>query len=67
MCYHIRLKNKIEAQLEKVRFIKENELTQVELFLIYHFNCVTANVSELFCTAYLANDEHFLYHSNHSF
>ena len=44
-----------------MRFIKENELklTQVELFLLYHFMSVTANASKLFSMAYLANIEHF--------
>ena len=37
-------------QLEKVRFIKVNELklTQVELLQFFHFMCVTANEFELF-------------------
>ena len=57
------------TQLEKVRFIKVNELklTQVELFLFFHFICVAANASELFCMAHSANIELFLYHSNFSF
>ena len=37
---------------------------QVELFLFFHFMCVAAIASELFCMAYLANIERFLYHSN---
>ena len=57
------------TQREKVRFVKVNELklTQVELFSLFDFKSVAANVSELFCLAHLANDEHFLYHSNFSF
>ena len=45
------------TQLEKVRFIKVNEtkLTQVELFSFFQLKCAAANVSELFCMAYLAN------------
>ena len=56
-------------QLEKARFIKLNELSwiQVELFSFFHFMCAADNASELFCMAYLANDERFLYHSNFSF
>ena len=53
----------------KVRFIKQNELnlTQVELFSIFHFMCIVANASELFWMAHLANIERFLHHSNLSF
>ena len=45
------------TQLEKLHFIKVNELklTQVELFSFFHFMCVAANASELFCMAPLAN------------
>ena len=52
-----------------MRFMKVNELklTQVELFSFFHFMCVAANASELFCMAHLANYERFLYHSNLSF
>ena len=64
--YNKRLKT---TQLEKVCFIKVNELklAQVELFLFFHFMCVAANASEVFCMAHLANNERFLYHSNLSF
>ena len=57
------------TELEKVRFIKVNELklTQVELFQFFRFMSVAANASELLCMAYLANIERFLYHSNLSF
>ena len=50
------------TQLEKVRFTKVNELKliQVELFSIFHFECVTANASELSCLAHLGNIESFL-------
>ena len=38
------------TQLEKVRFIKVNELklTQVKLFSLFFFKRVSSNVSELF-------------------
>ena len=57
------------TQLEKVRFIKVNELKliQVELFIFFYLMCAAANASKLFCTANLANNERFLYHSNLSF
>ena len=57
------------TQLEKVHFIKVNglKLAQIELFLFLHCMCATANTSELFCMAHLANNERFLYHSNLSF
>ena len=57
------------TQLEKMRFIKLNELelTQVELFQFCPFKCVAATASELFCLAHLANIQSFLYHSNISF
>ena len=49
------------TQLEKVHFIKVNELqlTQVELFQYVHFMCVAADTSELFSMAYLENMERF--------
>ena len=52
-----------------MRFIKVNELklSQIEIFLFFHFMCVAANASELFCMAHLANIERFLLHSNFSF
>ena len=57
------------TQLEKMRFIKVNELklTHVELLSFFHFMCIDANASELFCMAYLANIERFLYLSKFSF
>ena len=57
------------TQLEKVYFIKVNELnlSQGELFQFFHFMCVAANASELFCAVHLANVERFLCHSNLSF
>ena len=57
------------TELEKVRFIKVNEikLTQTELFSFFHFICATANASELFCMAQIANIVFFLYNSNLSF
>ena len=64
------LKSRLKiTQHEKVHFIKVNELklTQVELFWFFHFMCVAANASEVFCMAYIANIGRFLYHSNVSF
>ena len=58
------------TQLEKVYFIKVNELnlTHFELvILVFLFMCVAANGFELFCMAYLANIERFLHHSKLSF
>ena len=57
------------TQLEKVHFVKVNELKliEVELFQFFHFMCVAADASELFCVTHLASNEHFLYHSNLSF
>ena len=48
-----------------MHFIEVNELklTQIELFSLFHFMYVTANASELFSMAHLANTERFLYHS----
>ena len=46
------LKKKLKiTQLEKLRFIKvsEKNLTQVELFSLFHCKSVAANVPELFC------------------
>ena len=51
------------TQLEKMRFI----VVTVGLFQFFHFMCVAANASELFCMVHLANIERFLYHSNLSF
>ena len=75
MLYHFftertRLKVRLKiTHLEELRFIKVNELqlTQVEFFSFIQLKCVAANASELFCMAYLANIESFLYHSNLSF
>ena len=41
------------TQIDKVRFIKVNELklTQVELFSFFNFQSVAAIASELFCVA----------------
>ena len=58
------------AQFAKVRLIKVNDLnlTEVSLISFFHFICVTANASELFCMVHLKkNVERFLYHSNLSF
>ena len=45
------------TQFEKKRFIEVNELklSEVELFYFFHFKCVAANASGLFCMAYLEN------------
>ena len=50
------------TQLEKVRFIKANELklTQVQLLSFFYFKCVAANAYELLCLAHLANNGSFL-------
>ena len=37
-----------------------NEPYKTELILFFHFMCVTANASELFCLAHLENTERFL-------
>ena len=57
------------TELEKVCFIKVNELklTQVELFSFFYFVCIAADTSELFCMAHLVNIENILCHSNLSF
>ena len=57
------------TQLEKVRFIKVSELnlTQVEILSFFHFMCVAAKTTELFCMVHLANIERFLCHSILSF
>ena len=47
--------------------VNELKLTYVELFPFFHFMCVAANASELFCLSHIANIEFFLYHSNLSF
>ena len=54
---------KKKTQLEKVHFIKVNELklTQVELCQIFNFMCVAANASELFCMA--ISTFHIKYHT----
>ena len=44
--------------------VNELKLTEVELFEFFHFMCVAANASELFCMAHLADIERFLCHSN---
>ena len=53
------------TQLEKVRFIKVNELKliQIELVSFFYFMCAADNAFELFCMACLTNNESFLYHS----
>ena len=43
------------------------KLIQVELLQFFPFMCVAGNISDLFCMAYLAIIERFLYHSNLSF
>ena len=61
--YYMLKKRRLKiTQLEKGRFIKVNELklTQVELISFFHFKCVAANASELFCMAHLENNKCFL-------
>ena len=65
ICTH--LKNNIESNSAwEDALIKVNQLklTQIEIDYFFHFMYVAANASELFCMAYLANSERFLYHSN---
>ena len=64
--YTLRMKT---TKIEKVCFIKMNEikLTQVELFSIFHCMCVAADASKLFCMSDFANTECFLYHCKLSF
>ena len=55
-CLYTLKKQRIKiTQLEKVRFIKVNELklTQVELFYLFHFMCAAANASELVAMIFL--------------
>ena len=49
--YILKIKRLKVIQLEKMRFIKENELklTQVELFSLFHLKSITPNVSEFIC------------------
>ena len=47
--------------------MNELKLTEIELFSLFYFERVDANVSESFCMAHLENIESFLYHSNLSF
>ena len=47
--------------------MNELKLTQIKLFSLFHFKCLSADESELICTAHFANNEGFLYHSNLSF
>ena len=61
---------KIEkTQFEKMRFIKGNKLklTQVELFLFFHFKCVAANASENLYGTFNKKMSAFLYLFNLSF
>ena len=43
------------------------KLQPVLSFSSFNFMCAAANLFELFCMAYLASNERFLYHSNLSF
>ena len=54
------------TELEKVRFIKVNELKliQIELFSFFLLMCAASNKSQLFCLPYLVNIKRFLYYSN---
>ena len=52
------------SQLEKVHFIKVNELKLTGVILVFHFMCVAVDASEMFCMAHLMNIELFLCNSN---
>ena len=69
ICYTLKKQDWKITKLLKVSFAKMNELKlcQVELFSFFQFMFASANASELFCMAYLADIERFLYHSNFSF
>ena len=57
-------------QLEKVLFIKVNELSyqsNSDWVIFIFFKCAPAYESELFCQVHLTNNERLLYHSNISF
>ena len=65
-----RLKNKIENNPTWEGAIYQIEWDKINsswAILVFHFMCVVANASELFCMAHFANTERFLYHSNLSF
>ena len=65
-----RLKKKIENNSTWEDALYQSEWVKINsiwVILIFHFMCVAANASELFCMAYLANIERFLYHSSLSF
>ena len=51
------------TQLDKVHFIKVNELklNQIEWFSFFTFKCTAANIAELFCVALLENNERLLH------
>ena len=61
-----RSENKKLNQLEKIHFIKVNELKlyEVKFFFRFHFMCVASNSSESFCMPRKANIKRFLYHYN---
>ena len=44
--------------------VNELILTQAELFSFFHFMCVAADASKLFCITQLPNNKRFLYHFN---
>ena len=64
----LKTKSKI-TQLEKVRFIKVDELKliQVEFFSFFHFSGIAANGIDLFYMVCLENIERCLGHCNLSF
>ena len=65
-----RLKNKIENNSTWEGTFYQSKWVKINLswvILVFHFMCVAANESELFCMAHLTNFERFLYSSNLSF
>ena len=69
-CLLTRLKNKIdnnstwEGAFYQSEWVKTNSCW---VSLVFHFMCVAANASQLFCMTRLENSERFLWHSNLSF
>ena len=60
LVFHTPLKTRFKiTHLEKMHFIKVNELklTEVEFFYFFHFMCIVANAAELFYMAHLAKNE----------
>ena len=62
-----RFKNKIGNNSTEEGAFYQNEWVKINsswVISFFHFMFVAANTSELFCMAYLADIECFLYHSN---